>query len=101
MDGKSFRHTFEFYKPGADEDSLAFLSLAKNENLVFVVKDKDGKFRIIGSEGIPAKMESSEGGTGQTGEDDKGDTITFASEGANPPYFYEGSVPVAAASGSA
>lgn len=101
MDGKSFRHTFEFYKPGADEESLAFLTLAKNENLIFIVKDKDEKFRIVGSEGIPAKMDSSEGGTGQTGEDDKGDTITFVSESAHPPYFYDGSVPVASASGSA
>lgn len=101
MDGKSFRHNFEFYKPGADEESLSFLSLAKNENLVFIMKDKDGKFRVVGSEGIPAKMDSSEGGTGQTGEDDKGDTITFVSEGANPPYFYSGTIPVAAASGSA
>jgi len=101
MDGKSFTHNFEFYKPGADKESLAFLSLAKNENLVFIVKDKDGNFRVVGSEGIPAKMDSVDGGTGQSGEDDKGDTITFVSEGANPPYFYEGSVPVAAASGSA
>jgi len=100
MDGKSFKQSLEISRPGCDEKALAFLDMVKNANLVFIVLDKDGNYRVLGSEFLAAKLESSAGTTGKTGEDSKADVMTFVSELASPPRFYDGTIPLTEASGS-
>lgn len=94
IDGKSFKHTFELSRPSADAKSLAWLDLNKNANLVIIARDKDGEIRVVGSEFMSAKLESSAGTTGKSGEDLKGDVITFFSELESPPKFYPGAIPL-------
>jgi len=98
IDGKSFKHMFELFRPSADAKALAFLDLVKNANLVFIAPDKDGNFRVVGSEKLSAKLESSAGTTGKSGEDSKGDIMTFISSLASPPKFYPGTIPLTDAS---
>lgn len=101
IDGKSFKHTYELFRPSADAKALAFLDLAKNANLVIIARDKDANWRVVGSEFMSAKLESSAGTTGKSGEDSKGDTMTFISSLESPPKFYPGTIPVTeATSGS-
>lgn len=100
MDCKSYKHTLEIFRPGADAEAMALLATIKNDNLVFIVEDRDDVKRVLGTEGISAKLDTSEGGTGKSAEDKKGDTMTFVSEGKTPPYIYAGAIPVTAASGS-
>ena len=93
-DGKSFKHTFEFSRPSADAKILAFVDLIKNGNLVVICRDKDGNYRVIGSEFLAAKFDTDAGTTGKTGEDYKGDVVTLMSELESPPKFYPGVIPV-------
>ena len=98
VDSKSFKHSFEFSRPGCNANSLALLDLVKNDNLVFIVLDKDGNKRVLGSEFLSAKLERAEGTTGKSGEDSKADVMTFVSELQGPPRFYVGTVPTTEAS---
>jgi hypothetical protein len=98
MDCKSYKHTFELSRPSADAKILAFIDLVKNANLVIICRDKDGNYRVIGSEFLAAKYETDAGTTGKTGEDYKGDVITFMSELESAPKFYPGVIPVTPAS---
>ena len=98
MDGKSSKHTFEASRPSADAAILAFIDLIKNANLVIICLDKDGNYRVIGSEFLSAKYDTDAGTTGKTGEDYKGDVITFVSELESAPKFYPGVIPITPAS---
>lgn len=98
IDGKSSKHTFEASQPGANAAILAFIDLIKNANLVIICLDKDGFYRVIGSEFLSAKYDTDAGTTGKTGEDYKGDVITFVSELESAPKFYPGVIPLTAAS---
>jgi hypothetical protein len=94
IDGKSFKHSIEFFRPGMDAKALAWLDLNKNANLVFLGYDKDDTLLTVGSEKMSAKFESGAGTTGKSGEDSKGATVTFFSELASPPKAYTGTIPL-------
>lgn len=101
-DCKSYKSQLEVFKPGCDTNTLALLATIKNDNLVFIADDRDDVRRVLGTEGISAKMDTGTGGTGKTAEDEKGNRMTFVTEGKAPPYEYEGTIPTtAASSGSA
>lgn len=98
IDGKSFKHMFELFRPSSDAKTLAFLDLVKNANLVLIGRDRDGNWRVVGSEFMSAKLESGSGTTGKTAEDVKGDTMVFSTSLESPPKFYPGTIPLTEAS---
>ena len=100
MDGKSSKHSFEASQPSASAKVLAFIDIVKNANLVIICLDKDGDYRVLGSEFLSAKYDTDAGTTGKTGEDYKGDVVTFVSELESAPKFYPGVIPLTEASGS-
>lgn len=93
-DCKSSKHSFELSHPGASAKSLGFIDLVKNANLVIIGLDRDGFRRVVGSEKMSAKFDSDAGTSGKSGEDYKGDVITFISELQSPPKFYPGTIPL-------
>jgi hypothetical protein len=86
--GKSWKHNFLYLASGNDPNTMLHLSQVKNEKMVFIARDRQGVFRVVGSELLAAYLESGEGGTGKSGEERAGSTLTFYSESDDLPYIY-------------
>lgn len=89
-DGKSFKHTAEFFFPGTSDDALAFAANANNSKMVFIFEEASGgNRRVIGSVGLPAEV-SCAFTTGKATADRKGMTVTVTSFGYTPAPLYDG-----------
>lgn len=94
-DGKSFITKVSFFNPGLKAKILGFLNYAKNENLVFIVKDNDGQFYLMGDVTRPATYVGAPDGSG-TGKETsgrRGVTMEFQFKCANV-YTYTGAIPL-------
>jgi hypothetical protein len=91
FDGKSYEHDLAFSCPGTETDNLGFASLAPNSGFFFLIKQNDGKYRIMGVEHL-AKMKDAEEGTGMKNSDEKGIKYTFFSFGSTPVPLYTGAI---------
>lgn len=97
-DGKSFVLHLNLFHPGLHKKIFGFINAAKNDNLVFVIKDNNDKMYIMGDELRPATFEGSPDGAG-TGKETaarRGISMEFTYKTANL-YVYEGSIPLVAA----
>lgn len=98
-DGMSFKHIFNLFHPGMKAQLLGFMTKTNNANLVFIVADAEGTYRVIGSEAYPARKQAGEGGgTGKATADRKGAGLSFYSFGNTPAPIYEGTIPTTPAS---
>ena len=98
-DGKAYENMLEFFHPGNSEAMQKFKRLVKNTPGVWVAKDTDGKFRVLGivalgEEGseivsldMPAYVDTAPGTTGAAVEERRGTTMTVRSESPHPPLF--------------
>lgn len=94
-DGKSFVKHLRLFNPGLKASLLGFMNYAKNENLVFIVKDNDGQFYLMGDDTRPATYVGAPDGAG-TGKETaarRGISMEFQykTKGA---YTYTGSIPL-------
>lgn len=94
--GKCYKHSFEVFLPQNTNDNLGVLSLMKNDELVVIAKDRNGILRVVGSELMPATLDSGNGTTGKKAEDDPGagNTLVFTTEDNDPPATYAGEIPL-------
>ena len=94
IDGKSFVEHLTLFSPGLQRKLLGFMNAAKNENLVFIVKDSDGQTYIMGDSLRPAIYAGAPDGFG-TGKETaarKGISMEFTYKTANV-YIYSGTIP--------
>ncbi|MCY1720178.1 hypothetical protein OU798_07480 [Prolixibacteraceae bacterium Z1-6] len=94
-DGKSFVTHLRFYNPGLKAKILGFMNWAKNENLVFIVKDNDGQYYLMGDDTRPATYAGAPDGSGTSKETAgrRGISMEFVYKTANL-YAYEGDIPL-------
>ncbi len=95
IDGKSFVEHLTLFSPGLQKTLLGFMNAAKNENLVFIVKDSDGQTYIMGDSLRPAVYAGAPDGFG-TGKETaarKGISMEFTYKTANV-YVYTGTIPL-------
>ena len=95
IDGKSFVEHLSFFHPGLQKKIAGFINAAKNENLVFIVKDSDGQTYLMGDSLRPAVFAGAPDGFG-TGKETaarKGISMEFTYKTANL-YVYTGTVPL-------
>lgn len=93
-DGVSHKHIFELFHPGMKDALLGFMRLSNNSDMVFLIPDTDGDYRVVGNENFPARKESSTGTTGKARSDRRGATLTFSSFGSGPAPLYRGTIPL-------
>lgn len=101
IDGKSFVEHLTLFSPGLQKKLLGFMNAAKNENLVFIVKDSDGQTYIMGDSLRPAVYAGAPDGFG-TGKETaarKGISMEFTYKTANI-YVYTGTIPLTEALGA-
>lgn len=101
IDGKSFVEHLTLFSPGLQKKLLGFMNAAKNESLVFIVKDSDGQTYIMGDSLRPAVYVGAPDGFG-TGKETaarKGISMEFTYKTANV-YVYQGTIPLTEAIGA-
>jgi hypothetical protein len=77
--------------PGTDEEASGFCRQAMADDLVFLVQQRNGKFRVIGSEMFETTTKPSQAlGEGNTGE--AGTTIEVEATDICPAPFYQGNI---------
>ena len=99
-DGRSFDNMLEFFHPGSSKAEAAFREKYCNTPSVYIAKDTDGNWRLIGlakiggkiTKDLPAYMEPSNNTTGAAAADRRGSTYVIKSEASHPPLFYEGPI---------
>lgn len=80
--------------PGTEEDAAGFCRQAMADDLVFLVQQRNGKFRVMGCEEFEADIKPSLAlGEGVTGE--AGTTIEIEATDVCPAPFYQGKIETA------
>jgi hypothetical protein len=88
---KSFLNKGSFVIPGTGEDAEGFCAAANQDSLVYLIQDRDGKFRVIGNEMFDTNTKP-EGKTGAGTTDQNETTISVEVNDSIPPAFYVGDI---------
>lgn len=94
--GKTFKNTLEAFVPSNSKEVLELISIIRNDDLILIGRDRTGTLRVVGSELLPAVLDSGEGTTGKKAEDDPGagTTLTWSTEDDFPPIIYDAEIPL-------
>jgi len=87
-DGKGYENMLEISFPGNESEFLGFKAAAANRGLVFLIKEKNSKIRVLGSLEDPAFMESDDSTSGKKIADSRKSTLTFKASGSTPAPVY-------------
>lgn len=91
-DSKNMLATLEFFHPGTKAAVLGFYRWAMNNNLVFIVIEKDGTKRLFGTPGDPAKISGGSTPNGPEPSGEKGNIFTFQCVNPGPVPIFTGKV---------
>ena len=79
--------------PGVDEQATGFCQLAAAEHFVFLVPQRDGRYRLLGSASykveLKPKLDTGEGATGEVGT-----TIDISVKDISPAPFFPGKIEI-------
>lgn len=79
------------YCPLSSEDYLGLIRLIQNSDLCFVIPERTGKKRLMGTKTQPAYLVDWEEATGDKPGDERGWKVVFKSTGKLA-YYYEGDI---------
>jgi hypothetical protein len=86
---KTFLNSATFIYPGVEEVASAFCLLANNDDYVYLVQTKPGKFRVIGNEMYQTETNPSQA-LGAAATDEMGTTLEVSVTDVCPAPFYTG-----------
>ena len=89
---KKIKSAFSFFLPNTHARNLGFVRQFKNVGMVFVIKEKSKRLRLLGSKDIPAYISEGSGTTGKGSEDDSGFELTVDVTTSSPAPVYTGVV---------
>ncbi|CAL2105493.1 conserved hypothetical protein [Tenacibaculum sp. 190524A02b] len=89
---KKVKSSYEFFLTNTSARNIGFIRQFKNTPMVFIVKEKTGRYRVIGSKTIPVYMDEASGTTGKGSEDDNGWNISVSATSGNPAPVYTGNI---------
>jgi len=87
-DGKGYENMLEISFPGSEAEFLGFKAAAANRELIFFVKEKNGKVRVLGNLEDPAFFENDDSTSGKAIADGRTSKLTFKASGATPAPIY-------------
>lgn len=88
---KSFINRATFVHPGVEEEAAAFCALANNDDYVYIIQTKPGKYRVIGNDMYQTETNPSQN-LGATATDEIGTTLEVSVTDSIPAPFYEGQI---------
>ncbi|GAP73068.1 hypothetical protein SAMD00024442_6_23 [Candidatus Symbiothrix dinenymphae] len=86
---KSSLNKATFIHPGTEEEATGFCSLANNDDYVYIVQTKPGKYRVIGNEMYQTETNPSQN-LGSSATDEMGTTLEVSVTDFTPAPFYNG-----------
>ena len=89
---KKVKSMFSFFLPNNHARNLGAMRQLKNAGLVFVITEKSGRKRILGSKLVPAYISEAAGTSGKGEEDNIGFEITVDVVSSAPAPIYTGNV---------
>lgn len=92
-DCKSVKRTATIHFPQLTAEVMGLSAAIINSDMLVLVKDRDGRFRMLGSEDYPAEIAPSDD-TGTSSTDKKGIDFVISDVGAGPAPIYEGDIPL-------
>ena len=92
---KTFKVTATLVCPGTEEDITGYIAEANNDKMVYLVPQRNGKFRMIGSEGFTPTLTLSQD-TGKSATDANQTTITAEVTDEYPAPFFTGTIKTSA-----
>ncbi|MDR1454609.1 MAG: hypothetical protein LBJ01_03060 [Tannerella sp.] len=78
-----------FVHPGTEEEATAFCGLANNDDYVYIVQTKPGKYRVIGNDMYQTETNPSQN-LGGAATDEMGTTLEVSVTDRMPAPFYTG-----------
>ena len=91
-DSKNMLGTLEFFHPGSKAEILGFWDWVANNNMVFIIQEKDGTKRLFGSPDDPAKLTGGSTPNGPEASGEKGNIFTFNVNRSGPTPIFTGNV---------
>jgi hypothetical protein len=86
---KTFLNSATFVHPGVEEIATAFCRLANNDDYVYIVQTKPGKYRVIGNDMYQTETNPSQA-LGAAVTDEMGTTLEVTVADVCPSPFYTG-----------
>lgn len=90
---RTFHVTATVNAPGTEEEITGLISEVLNDEIIALVQQRNGKFRVVGSEAFPATVNPQQA-TGQSATDTNQTTLEIVADDEYPAPFYEGTIPV-------
>lgn len=94
MPSKSFLNSCTLKHAGTGEDATGFCRLANIDDLVYIVQQRDGKYRVIGNDKVETDTKPSQD-SGMAVTDASGTTLEISVSDICPSPFYTGKLPTA------
>lgn len=91
---KTFVNNSTLKYAGNNEEAAGFARLANVDDLLYVVQQRDGKFRVLGNEEFDTDTKPA-GDSGMQATDASGTTLEVSVTGMSPAPFYVGKLPTA------
>ncbi len=92
---KSFLNKAQLFYPGTDDEVEEFCNMANNDDLVYLIQEQTGVYKVLGCEEYESNTTSS-GDTGSGPTDAKGETINVECTMPTKPLSYTGAIMVGA-----
>lgn len=86
---KTFLNSATFVHPGVEEEATAFCRIANNDDYVYLVQTKPGKYRLLGNEMYQTETNPSQA-LGAAATDELGTTLEVTVTDVCPAPFYTG-----------
>lgn len=87
-DGKGYENMMEISFPGSEAEFLGFQAASANRQLIFFVKEKNGKVRVLGNLEDPAFLEEADATSGKKVSDGRATKLTFKASSSTPAPLY-------------
>lgn len=90
---RTFHVTATVNAPGTEEEVTGLISELLNDEVIVIVQQRNGKYRVAGSEAFPA-MVNPQQNTGQSPTDTNQTTLEIVADDEYPAPFFVGKIPV-------
>ena len=91
---KTFKVTATMNMPGTEEEASGYIAEANNDEMVYLVPQRNGKYRVVGSEAFTPELTLAQD-SGQAATDTNQTTITAEATDEYPAPFYVGTIETA------
>lgn len=88
---KTFAVSCTVMMPGTSEEATAYCAEVNNDSMMYLVEQRDHKFRLIGSDVFPAMVAPSQD-TGESPTDQNSTTLNITATSEVPAPFYQGEI---------